>query len=168
MKTAREVRPTPRHPVWHVTAAIAVLLIGSASARLTAWAQGVPSDIFAALRNRHVYVAEAARPRLSDPVQAALEAYARQHTSAGYALKMILLDRPPQGFRTLGQFVGAAHRALNLGDGILIAVAVDAGQGSSSISAKTEALDDDVIRGIQQQRLGTLMTIGFAEGFKAV
>ena len=109
------------------------------------WAQTAPPEIVGALRNRDVYVDEAARSRLSEQAQIELEAYAARQIDQRFRLKLALLDRPPQGFRTLGQFVEAAHGALDLGDGILIAVALDSGAGASSVSAKTAALDDATV-----------------------
>lgn len=146
--------------------ALAIVVLSSAPAPSTAWAQTVPSDIVAVLRSRHVYVADAARSRVSAEAQADLEAYANRRATSGYVLKMAVLDRPPQGFRTLGQFVEAAHATLNLGDGILIAVGTDDGGGG--LSAKTHALDDATIRRLLQANLGTFAAVGYTDGLKAL
>src|SRR3954447_7773609 len=95
--------------------------------------QVAPNEVIDGLRGQNVYVAEAARSSLSDADRAELEAYARAHAS----VKLMLLDRPPRGFTSLGQFVDAAHSTLGLGDGLLMGVALDAGNGSGSVSAKT-------------------------------
>lgn len=145
-----------------------LFLLGWASWPATIGAQAPPSDILAALRSRNVYEADAARPRMSEEARAGLEAYAAQRSSGGHLLKIAVLDRPPLGFRTLGQFVEAAHSALDLGDGILIAVALDTGAGTGSVSAKTNALDDDTIQQLQRANLGAFTAGSYADGFRAL
>ncbi|MBI3328005.1 MAG: hypothetical protein HYZ81_15060 [Nitrospinae bacterium] len=165
MQTRPRTWPVPIDPLRLLSAALLVILLGSGGLPATSRAQEVPTRVLAALRNTHVYVADAARPRLSDRAQRELETYARQRAASGHALKMAALDHPPQGFRTLGKFVRAAHSALNLGDGILIAVTLD---GGGSVSTKTNALNDDSIERLQRQSLGTFTTVGLPEGFRAL
>jgi hypothetical protein len=100
--------------------------------------------------------------------EAELGTYADRQRSRGHQLKLVVLDRPPIGFQTLGQFVEAAHSALDLGEGILIAVAMDAGTGSGSVSAKTAALDEATVRRLQQGNVGSFTAGTYADGLKAL
>lgn len=154
---------------------IRTLALGLASlpAILASWpasasAQIAPSEILDSLRRGDVYVAETARPRVSERDDADLKTYADRQRSRGHQVKLVVLDRPPAGFQTLGQFVEAAHGALELGEGILIAVAMDAGAGSGSVSAKTGALDDGTVRRFQQSNVGSFTAGTYADGLKAL
>ena len=145
-----------------VTAALLASFPTSVAAQV---GEAVPTQ---ALRDRDVYVAPAARERVSDQAEADLQAFARQRTQEGHQVKLAVLDRPPQGFRTLGQWVEAAHGALRLDKGILVAVAVDAGDGVGSVSAKTNALDSQTIQRLQQQNTNVFTAIGYADGLRTL
>ncbi len=133
-----------------------------------AQAQATETAMTQALREHDVYVAPAARARVSEADEAELQRLAQRLGAAGHPLKLAVLDRPPSGFQTLGDWVDAAHGALRLGDGILVAVAMDAGGGSGSVSAKTDAVDKATIERIQQKDVGAFLTVSYAEGLRVV
>lgn len=120
------------------------------------------------LRARDVYIAPAARVRITAGDEASLHQLAQESAAAGIPLKLAVLDRPPEGFATLGQWVEAAHGALHLGDGILIAVALEGGGGTGSVSSKTDALDKQTIERLQERNVATFLATGIGDGMRAL
>jgi hypothetical protein len=121
-----------------------------------------------ALREGDVYVAERARELLSVDAEGQLRVFAAQKQAQGHTVKLAVLERPPPAFRALSQWVEAAHGTLGLGEGILVAVAMDAGTGSGSVSARTAALDGATIELLQQRNVATFTAVGNAEGLRAL
>jgi hypothetical protein len=166
--TARNplLRATPRAAALSLALCTVVAGLLLATGMGVAHAQSVPGEIAAALRSGNVYVSPSARLRLTPEEQAELERFAGERRLGSHASKFLVLDRVPQGFRSLGHLVEAAHTALDLDDSIMVAVVLDTGRGSGSISAKTNALDAEAIQRLQRQALDTFASVGFAEGFK--